>query len=312
MERTHAPIQQVLSDGDVTIERISQIILVGGSTRMPMVARDIEAFLKKAPSRSVNPDYAVSEGAAIQAGIISGAIDPEESLVMTDVNSYSLGVRAARGLWDTDVMSVIIRRNTTIPVTKSEQFYTIVDHQEEVLVQVYQGESSIASSNHLLDEFSLKNLPPLPAGSPVDIEFTYNINGILEVRASMPDTSVAGSMEINMVGNKYRPGNAKDRGQNAWDVDGNEDWSEEDEIVKGAGGRTMDVSGWKEAPEAGAYRAVVRRAERLLGREDLSDDRREELEQAVYELKVAIIQNSQIDMDETEEILTDLLTRAEG
>ena len=119
LSRTHESIDIVLADSGLLSKDIDKIILVGGSTRMPMVSRDIEEYMGIKPEEAVDPDFAVAEGAAIQAGIIEGSIKPEDSIIMTDVNPFNLGVRAANGFAD-NLMSVIIPRNTTIPVTKSE------------------------------------------------------------------------------------------------------------------------------------------------------------------------------------------------
>ena len=126
VERTHEPIDVVLNDAGISEQELDMILLVGGSTRVPIVRQDIADYLGLEPVQMVDPDYAVAEGAAIQAGILSGELDEEQSLVMTDVNPYTLGVRAVHGFRD-DYMSVVIPRNTTIPVTRKEMYYTSGD-----------------------------------------------------------------------------------------------------------------------------------------------------------------------------------------
>lgn len=154
LDRTHHPIDVVLADSGIFPEEIDRVILVDGSTRMPVVAKDIEQYLGIVPSRAVNSDYAVPEGAAVQAGIVQGTIRQEDSIMMTDVNPYTLGIRAVDGMTD-DRMSVIIPRNVTIPITRSQVYYTSWDNQTEAHIEVYQGESVVASSNHFLGDFAV-------------------------------------------------------------------------------------------------------------------------------------------------------------
>lgn len=255
VERTHAPIDRVLDDADLDPEDIDRVILVGGSTRMPMVRSDIEAFLGKAPDNAVNPDYAVAEGAAIMAGIIAGEMDAETGLVMTDVNPFALGVRTSDG-FDEDIMSVVIPRNTTIPVTRTERYHTVADYQRVAKIEVYQGESDIATHNHYLGEFSVSGIPPRPAGmEDIDISFAYDLNGLLDVTARLASTGMEASIQIDMSRKR----------------------------------ETLDVSGWKDAGGAKAYRTAVRTAERLLKKESLSTGHRERLEELVQKLKEALV-----------------------
>lgn len=158
IERTHHPIEIVLDDADLSFKYIDLILLVGGSTRIPLVQHDIEQFLGKKPDFAVNPDYAVAEGTAIQAGIISGEIDEASSIMMTDVNPFTLGVRTS-DFERNDNMSVIIPRNITIPVTRTKRFYTNYDGQTEVDIQIYQGESAYVGYNHLLGELLFPAFP---------------------------------------------------------------------------------------------------------------------------------------------------------
>ncbi|MBQ7565355.1 MAG: Hsp70 family protein [Lachnospiraceae bacterium] len=199
IERTHAPITRVLSDSKLTPEEIDRVILVGGSTRMKLVSKDIQAFLNITPQTAVDPDLAVAEGAAIQAGIIEGSINSEESFVFTDVNPYSLGIRTFNGI-SMDHMSVLIRRNTTIPVTKRDTFRTTFDYQDEVVIEVYQGESDIASHNHFLGSFHMRDIPEKKAGrEKLNVEFAYDLNGMLKVSAVVLSTGQKASIDIDMV-----------------------------------------------------------------------------------------------------------------
>lgn len=258
VERTHQPIDVVLGDSGITVSEIDKIILVGGSTRVPMIARDIQEYLGIEPSLSVNPDFAVAEGAAIQAAITERLIDSEDSLVVTDVNPYTLGVRVTDG-YSNDRMSVVIPRNVTIPVTRSEMYFTNYDGQTKADIEVYQGESSIATHNHLLGQFTISGIPPREAGEEkIRVEFSYNLNGMLEVQAQIVSTGEQASIAINM--------------------------------MQQADSSRIDVSAWKDAPGAKDFRAVIRRAERLLrDMEAGNDPLAEDLDETIYQLKKALI-----------------------
>ena len=185
--RTHPPIDVVLADSGILPSEIDRIILVGGSTKMPLVSKDIQNYLQMEPSQAVNPDFAVAEGTAIQAGIMEGSIQQENSLIMTDVNPYTLGVRVTDNFSD-DRMSVVIPRNVTIPVTRSDTYFTSSDYQTCAHIQIYQGESSTASRNHFLGDFEIRGIPPKKAHAErVLVEFSYNLNGMLNVKASIPN-----------------------------------------------------------------------------------------------------------------------------
>jgi len=273
--RTHDPIDRVLNDARIDEEDLNLIILVGGSTRMPMVARDIEEYLGRPVSHSIHPDYAVAEGAAIQAAMISGEIDPGDGLVMTDVNPYTLGV-SARMNGDDDMMSIIIPRNVTVPTTRTERYTTSADYQTMVLVQIYQGESRIASHNHLLGKFRVRDIPPAPAGmEKLDISFSYDMNGILDVTAKLVSTGAARGIRIDM----SRPSD-----------------------------QLTDLSRWKEAEGAKRYRSVIRTAERILKNgEDYLPKMIDALQSTLEELKTALILNHEDEADEAEEQLRELL-----
>lgn len=282
VERTHHPIDVVMADSGILPLEIDRILLVGGSTRIPLIKRDIEQYLGKAPSASVNPDYAVAEGAAIQAGIIGGEIQGENSLIMTDVNPYTLGIRALA--YDSnDYMSVVIPRNVTIPVTRRETYSTSFDCQTMAKIMVYQGENQVASRNHFLGEFMIGDIPSGKAGQEaVEVEFSYNLNGILEVTAVILSTMRKASIEINMMNRQNE--------------------QEEEEI------RT-DVSGWKKASGAEEFRSIIRKVERILKKPEMNGKPlyREDLEKALYLLKKALLEEDMITAAAMEEELLDIL-----
>ncbi len=280
IDRTHEPIDVVLADSGLSAANLDRIILVGGSTRMPIVAADIEAYLGKAPDVAVNPDYAVAEGAAIQAAIISGAIDSSEGLVMTDVNPYSLGTRCRNDMTD-DYFSVIIPRNVTIPTSRTERYYTCYPGQTAVDIDAYQGESSIASHNHFLGSFSLDGIPPRDEPESIDITFSYNLNGMLDVSAKVVSTGKNASISINM--------------QN----------QEKEDLID-----ISDDDDWKNSPIASNYRAIIRRAERAIDRLD-DDELVIEIEDLLDDLKDAIFRVDTEDADDFEQALIEVLESPE-
>ena len=261
INRTHPPIDVVLTDSGILPEDIDKVILVGGSTRMPLVAKDIEEYLHMEPAQAVNPDYAVAEGAAIQAGIIEGSIHQEDSIIITDVNPYTLGIRVVDD-FSMDRMAVVIPRNVTIPVTRSETYFTSTDYQTVAHIEVYQGESTMASRNHFLGDFEIHGIPSKKAKAErINVEFSYNLNGMLNVKATIPSTGADASIEINMM----------------------QDQDAEEEII--------DVSAWKEAPHAKQFRTIIRRAERMLKDPKVQEDPllAEDLDAAIFDLKEAIL-----------------------
>ena len=176
---TLKPIDTAMKDGHLKKENIQEIILVGGSTRIPKVQQLVrEYFNGKEPSRNVNPDEAVAHGAAIQASIFMEGGDTGD-LVILDVCPLSLGIETIGG-----VMSVIIKRGTTVPTKKSQIFSTSEDNQRMVSTLIYEGERAMTKDNHLLGKFDLHGIPPAPRGMPqLEVTFQVDVNGILRVKA---------------------------------------------------------------------------------------------------------------------------------
>ena len=176
IERTLGPCRQALKDAGVSPSEVDEIIMVGGSTRIPMVQEKVKALFGKDPNRSVNPDEVVAVGAAIQGGVLAGDV---KDLLLLDVTPLSLGIETLGG-----VLTVLIPRNTTIPTRKSETFSTAADNQTAVDVQVYQGERPMAKDNRMLGNFRLDGIPTAPRGVPqVEVTFDIDANGILNVTA---------------------------------------------------------------------------------------------------------------------------------
>jgi molecular chaperone DnaK len=211
VDRTLASCRAVLVDAKVSVDRIGQIVLVGGMTRMPAVQRAVKELFQREPHKGVNPDEVVSVGAAIQAGALSGAID---EVLLLDVTPLSIGVETGGG-----VFTRLIPRNTTLPTERSEIFTTSVDNQSFVPIHVMQGEREMASDNTSLARFELTGIPPAPRGVPkIQVGFRIDANGILAVEArdlgtgkvqamSVTPTSGLSQAEIDRLikeGDKYR------------------------------------------------------------------------------------------------------------
>ncbi len=176
MDRTKKPVSQALADSGLSPKDVDKVILVGGSTRMPVVKEFIKQFFGKEPDMSVNPDEAVAIGAAIQAGVLGGEV---KDVLLLDVTPLSLGIETLGG-----VMTRIIERNTTIPTSKSQVFSTAADGQTSVEIHVLQGEREMARDNKSLGKFQLSGIPPAPRGVPqVEVAFDIDSNGILHVAA---------------------------------------------------------------------------------------------------------------------------------
>jgi molecular chaperone DnaK len=177
VERCRRPVEQALRDAKLSPKDIDEVVLVGGSTRVPKVVDFVkQQFGGKQPHQGVNPDEVVSVGAAIQGGIIGGEV---KEMVLLDVTPLSLGIETEGG-----IMTVLIERNTTIPVEKKEVFSTAADNQTAVTVSVFQGERKMARDNRLLGQFNLDGIPPAPRGIPqIEVNFDIDVNGILKVSA---------------------------------------------------------------------------------------------------------------------------------
>jgi len=202
-KKTLKEVTKVLEDAELTKKEIHDIILVGGSTRIPKVKQLVKEFFNgKEPRSGVNPDEAVAEGAALQACILSGdRCGDGDDLLVIDTNPLSLGIETVGG-----VMSKVIPRNTAIPTKKSQVFSTAADNQETVTIKVYEGERPMTKDNHLLGTFDLTGIPPAPRGTPqIEVTFQVNADGMLEVNAKDKASDREEKIVINKNSNSLSP-----------------------------------------------------------------------------------------------------------
>ena len=189
IDKTIAPVEACLKDAKITKDKIDEIVMVGGMTRMPKVFEVVKNFFGKEPNRSVNPDEVVAIGAAVQAGVLTGEV---KDVVLLDVTPLTLGVETLGG-----VSTPLITRNTTVPTSKSEVFSTAADNQTSVEINVLQGERPMAADNKSLGRFILSGIPPAPRGVPqVEVMFDIDANGILNVHAKDKATGKSQSIRI--------------------------------------------------------------------------------------------------------------------
>merc|ERR1712038_481912 len=220
---TMKPVGKVLEDADMTKKEVDEIVLVGGSTRIPKIQQLVKEFFNgKEPSRGVNPDEAVAYGAAVQACVLSGNDCGAKDILVIDTVPLSLGIETVGG-----VLSKIITRNTAIPTKKSQEFSTAADNQDTVTISVYEGERPLVKDNHFLGKFDLKGIPPAPRGVPkIEVTFNVNADGMLEVTAKDRGNDKTESITINNDNNRLTPEDVERMLAEA------EKWAEEDKLQK--------------------------------------------------------------------------------
>ena len=189
IDRCRIPVEKALKDAKLDKSGINEVVLVGGSTRIPAIQQLVQSLTGKKPNKSVNPDEVVAIGAAIQAGILAGEIT---DILLLDVTPLSLGVETVGG-----IMTKLISRNTTIPVKKSELFSTAADNQTNVEIHVLQGEREVVSGNKSLGNFKLEGIPEAPKGRPqIEVTFDINVDGLLSVTAKENESGKEQSVTI--------------------------------------------------------------------------------------------------------------------
>jgi len=280
---TMTQVDTVLADAGLKPDDIGTILLVGGSTRIPLVKKVLSEKMGQEPLPEVNPDEAVALGAAIQAGIKSGELAGENDIIITDVCPYSLGIECAMNLGDFSMpgfLDVLIVRNTTIPVSAKKRYQTYSDDQEEAHIHVYQGERLIAAENNCIGDFLIGGIPVAAAGEEkLDVEFSYDINGILEVNATVVKTGADARITIDTSGIKPEA--------------------------------EIDPETWRETKYAKRIKPLIRKTEKKIGSLKEDSDFRAELEYLLYELKYAMVKAYEAHVRKFEDILTDRLYGAE-
>jgi len=192
LDRTIAPCKQVMKDAGVTPEQIEEVVLVGGSTRIPTVPALVKEMFRREPHTDLNPDEVVALGAAVQAHILSGGSEVTHNMLLLDVTPLSLGIEVAGGVTDK-----IILRNSTVPASSTQHYTTQVDGQVNVAVHVLQGERELAKDCRSLARFDLKGIPPMPAGLPrIEVKFLIDANGILHVSAREQRSGKEAEIEV--------------------------------------------------------------------------------------------------------------------
>jgi molecular chaperone HscC len=212
LDRMRGPIQRALRDASLGPDKIDEVLLVGGSTRMPAVARLAAQIFGRLPLRKLPPDEAVAMGAAVQAALKTGDAAVED-MVVTDVAPFTMGIATSTHLGAQRVAGIyspILERGTVIPASRVERFFTVTDDQKQILVEVFQGEHSLCRDNVKLGEYQLKGLPPGPAGEQgVDVRFTYDMNGILEVDMTIVSLGKTETLVIEKSPGRLSPGQIK-------------------------------------------------------------------------------------------------------
>src|SRR6266702_8124866 len=192
VDRTLGPCRQALADAGLTVNQVDEVVLVGGSTRIPLVRRKVEELFARKAHTELNPDEVVALGAAVQANILAGGSAETKDMLLLDVTPLSLGIEALGG-----VTAKIIHRNSTIPASATEHFTTGVEGQVSVAIHVLQGERELAKDCRSLARFDLKGIPPMPAGLPrIEVRFLIDANGILHVSAREQRSGQQAQVEV--------------------------------------------------------------------------------------------------------------------
>jgi molecular chaperone DnaK len=289
LERTMGCVQRALEDSKLNPADVDKVVLVGGSTRTPLVPQMLQERLGQAPHQEVNPDLCVAMGAAVQAGIIAGA---DVGAVLVDITPHTLGIRCLgefHGYEFPHRFAPIIRRNTSLPASRAELFHTVFDRQSEVEIDVYQGESDDVRNNYRVGKFLVQGLAPVPAGNPIVVQLDLNLDGMLTVSAREKATGLQKQVVIENALARFErdeQDEARERLEELWD-DGDSDDDVEDEAGESADLVPELVAGPREGQrETVQARALLEKAERIVAGAAAED--RTEVVKLMERVRVAI------------------------
>lgn len=302
VESTREPVKEALEASNLNYEDIDIVLTVGGSSRIAAVQKLVEELFPGKVRHDINPDEAVAMGAAIQAGIKTDQIDSKKSLVVTDKCNYNLGTRIVgnlNGRLIDDLFDCIIPVDSSIPCSKTKRYYTCSNGQQSVIIDVYEGYNELASKNEKISEFSMDGIPSAPAGEEaIDINFTYDLNGTLEVIATIVSTGkkankkvVDKRLEIKSTGNlsKYLTSEP----------------IKVEETNSSNSNSGVNLNAWKDSSLASIIKRTIELAEMKLDKLNNSDS--DKVINLLNELKQAAIDENEDLVDELDEKLTDLL-----
>ncbi|XXF77708.1 Hsp70 family protein [Myxococcaceae bacterium GXIMD 01537] len=298
---TLVPIEAALRDAKVAKGSVTDVVLVGGSSRLPLVQRLVAEYFGKEPRRGVHPDEAIALGAAVQAGLKSGGISPQRGIMITDVAPFTLGVEvmtSAGGERLGGMFSPIIPRNTTVPVSRTETYSTTSDGQREVEIKVYQGEARLVRQNVFLDQYTVEGVPPAPAGmEKIAITFTYDVNGILNVKTKVASTGKEATLVIDKSAQRMT---AQERAQARERLE--REWSPG---AAPAASPSAPMAAPAPAPVSASVKALIAAAQEKLP--TLQGERRERLALMVDQLKAAAVRQDAPEVARLDAALTDFL-----
>jgi len=298
LHRTMDCVQRALEDARLAPAAIDKVVLVGGSTRTPLVSALLEERLGQPAHQEVNPDLCVAMGAAIQAALIAGE---DVGAVLVDITPHSLGIRCLDYLHGIDFpfrFAPIVRRNTPLPASRSEVFTTVADGQQEVEIEVYQGENDDVRHNHKLGNFRIVGLADVPAGNQILVQCDLNLDGMLKVTAKEKATGLSKHVTIENALSRFEGAEiteARDRLDRLWihsELQGNDgEFDDDDELSEDEGEEYDGMPELVPAPREGQRetvqaRALIEKAERLL--EKVAPEDRVELEKMLNGVRVAI------------------------
>ncbi len=286
IDRTIEALHIALSSADLTASDIEEVLLVGGATRTPLVQERLETELGQTPRAVIDPDLCVALGAAVQAGMIAGE---KVKSVLVDITPYTFGTSYLGELDDGTlypyVFAPIIKKNTPLPASKSQVFYTMVDNQDKVEVRVYQGEDKDAENNTLIGEFTIEGLREAPAGDPIVMRFDLDLDGILKVTATEKATGLEKSIRIeNAVGRMA---------------------SDEIAVARERLGSMMGEESTNASPVFAQARELMAKAQRMRG--EIGDEDREEIDELLADLEKALESGDEQAVTEPMETLRDIL-----